>query len=219
MTDFYTAVRERENLIIQDTRKQLEYYQIELKNRDGVYRHLNCYDPRKGRECSFEVHSTPWTATILGDWCKAYTLKCEQPDMFIGFLNDDEPNINYWAEKVRNRTNLETTEYEFVKLCLFDWLDEWADEDIDAAMLDSCKYDLAEWIDIDDPFLIEHLSNWCFRYQDKDSGHLITAEPFYSFTFEDAFWDVWTEEWIRVCELLRWTACKVAAMEASKDGE
>lgn len=216
MTDYYTATRNRENGIIQETRKQLENYQIEVKNRDGVYRHLVCYDPRKGRECSFEVHSSPWTVTILGDWCKAYTLKCEQPDMFTGFLNDDEPNVNYWAEKVKNRTNLETTEYEFVLRRLFDYLDDRAEDDMDAKTLDRCKYELAEWIDIDDPFIIEHLSNWKFCYTDVATGHLVNSEPFYSFTFEDAFWDVWTEEWIRVCELLRWTACKVTEMEATK---
>lgn len=215
MTDFYTACRERENQIIQDTRKQLENYQVEVKHHDGVYRHLECYDPERGGDCSFHVYTAPWIVTILGDWCEAYTLKREQ-DMLTEFLSTDEPNVRYWAEKVQNRTSLETTEYEFVLRCLFDYLDNWADEDIDAATLDRCKYDLEQWIDIDDPLLIDHLSNWDLCYRDKDSGHVITAEPFYTFDYEDAAWDVWTEEWIRVCELLRWTACKVAAMEATQ---
>ena len=215
MTNFYTACKERENRIIQRIRKQLEDYQIEVKHHDGVYRHLECRNPAKGLECSFEVHSAPGIVTILGDWCKAYTLKREQ-DMLTEFLNTDEPNINYWAEKVQNRTRLETTEYEFVLRRLFDYLDEWADEDMDTKTLDRCKYELGEWVDIEDPLLIEHLGNWRFMYQDAETGYLVKAEPFYSFGFEDAFWDVWTEEWIRVCELLRWTACKVAAMESTK---
>lgn len=212
MTDFYTAFHERTNQIIQETREQLEDYQVEVKHRDGVYRHLECYDPGKGRKCSFSVVTWPNHVTITGDWCKAYTLEWEY-DMFASFLRTHESDVGYWSEKVQNRTRLETTEYEFVKLCLFDWLDEWADEDIDAATLDSCKYDLEQWIDIDDPLLIEHLQNWHFCYQDKNSGHTIKPEPFYNFEYEDAAWDVWTNEWIRVCELLRWTACKVAAME------
>ena len=215
MTDFYTAVRERENLIIQSVRERLEKFQIEVKHRDGVYRHLECRDPKKGLECSFHVYTAPHIVTILGDWCKAYILKAER-DMLTEFLNDDEPNINYWAEKVQNSASLETTRYEFVMRCLFDWLDDWADEDIDEATLDSCKYDLEQWIDIDHPLLIDHLSNWKFSYRDTETGRLMKVQPFYSFTFEDAFWDVWTDEWIRVCELFRWTACKVAAMEATK---
>lgn len=215
MTDFHTAARNRGNQIIQDTRKQLENYQIEVKHHDGVYRHLACYDPEKGVDCSFHVYTAPWTVTILGDWCSAYTLKREQ-DMLTNFLNRSKPNVRYWAEKVQNRTNLKTVEFEFVKLCLFDWLDEWADEDIDVETLDRCKYDLEQWIDIDDPLLIDHLQNWHFCYQDKNSGRIFKPEPFYNFTYEDANWDVWTEEWIRVCELLRWTACKVTAMEATK---
>lgn len=214
MTDFYTACKERENEIIQDTRKQLENYQIEVKHRDGVYRHLACYDPEKGLECSFEVYSGPLTVTIFGDWCEAYTLKREQ-DMLTEFLNTNEPNVRYWAEKVQSDIKLEATEYEFVKLCLFDWLDEWADEDIDAATLDSCKYYLEQWIDIDDPLLIENLKNWEFGYIDAETGQHVKIAPFYDFEYYDAYWKIFTVEWIRVCELLRWTACKVAAMEAT----
>lgn len=215
MTDFYTAVRDRENEIIQRIRKQLEDYQIEVKHHDGVYRHLECYDPERGWDRSFHVYTAPWTVTILGDWCCAYTLKRE-PDMLTEFLNRSKPNVRYWAEKVQNRTNLKTTEYEFVLQYLFDWLDEWTDEDMDAETLDRCKYELGEWVDIEDPLLIEHLGNWLFMYQDAETGHLVKAEPFHSFEWEDAAWDVWTEEWIRVCELLRWTACKVKGMEATK---
>lgn len=213
MTDFYTACQNRENEIIQKVRKQLGDYRIETPHQDRVYRHLVCFNPEKGQECSFEVYTAPHIVTIQGDWCKAYTLKAER-DMLTEFLNDDEPNIRYWAEKIQNRTKLETTEYEFVLRCLFDYLDEWADEDMDTKTLDRCKYELGEWVDIEDPQLIEHLGNWRFMYQDAATGHLVKAEPFYSFTFEDACWDVWTEEWIRVCELLRWTACKVRGMES-----
>lgn len=221
MTDFYTAAKERENQIIRDTRQQLENYQIEVKHQDGVYRHLECYDPKKGWEDSFQVYTAPGTVTIRGYWCSAYTLKStcilkSTCDMLTNFLNDDEPNIDYWAEEVENRTRLETTEYEFVKLCLFDYLDYWEEDDMDTAMLDSCKYDLEQWIDIDDPLLIDNLSNWKFSYRDAETGRLMKVQPFYSFTFEDASWDVWTEEWIRVCELLRWTACKVTGMESTK---
>lgn len=215
MTDFYTACKERENQIIQETRQQLEDYQVEVKHRDGVYRHLECRNPAKGWECSFEIHTAPYVVTILGDWCKAYTLKAER-DMLTEFLNDDEPNINYWAEKVQNRTRLETTEYKFVKLRLFDYLDAWAEDYIDTETLGACKYDLEQWIDTDDPLLIENLKNWRFCFHDKETGQLRKLEPFYAFGFEDAFWDVWTEEWIRVCELLRWTACKVTEMEATR---
>lgn len=215
MTDFYTAARDRENEIIHGVRQKLARYMIDVKHRDGVYRHLECYNPLKGRECSFQVYTAPWMVTIQGDWCKAYTLK-QEPDMLTNFLNTKEPNVWYWAEKVQNSANLETTEYEFVLRCLFDYLDEWADEDMDTKTLDRCKYELGEWVDIEDPLLIEHLGNWRFMYQDAETGHLVKAEPFYSFGFEDAFWDVWTEEWIRVCELLRWTACKVTAMEAGR---
>lgn len=214
MTDYYTACKKRENEIIQETRKHLENYQIEVKHLDGVYRHLECRNPAKGRECSFEVYSAPWTVTILGDWCKAYTLRWV-PDT-LKFLADDEPNVGYWAEKVQNSANLETVEYEFVLRCLFDYLDEWADEDMDAETLERCKYDLEQWIDIDDPDLVRQLSDWCFGYRDKDGGGIIETVPFYSFTYEDATWDVWTAEWIRVCELLRWTACKVTEMETEQ---
>ena len=214
MTDFYTAVRDRENEIIQRIRKQLEDYQIEVKHHDGVYRHLECYDPERGWDRSFHVYTAPWTVTILGDWCCAYTLKRE-PDMLTEFLNRSKPNVGYWAEKVQNQTRLKTVDYEFVKLCVFNYLDNWADGAIDAVTLDSCKYELAEWIDIDDPLLVEHLRDWEFCYQDEN-GNLVDAEPFCSLEYEDADWDVWTEEWIRVCELLRWTACKVTAMEATK---
>ncbi|NMW48925.1 hypothetical protein [Mobiluncus curtisii] len=215
MTDFYTACHERENEIIQETREQLEDYQIEVKHRDGVYRHIVCYDPERGGDCSFHVYTAPWTVTILGDWCSAYTLK-RVPDMLTEFLNRSKPNVRYWAEKVQNRTRLRTVEYKFVKLCLFDYLDEWAGEDIDAETLDECKRELAQWIDIDDPDFVRQLSDWCFGYRDKDSGDIIETTPFSSFTYEDAAWDVWTDEWIRVCELLRWAACKVAAMEVTK---
>lgn len=218
MTDFYTACRERENRIIQDTRKQLENYQVEAIRRDGVYWHLVCYDPEKDNEYSFRVYTAPWIVTILGDRCSAYTLKCEH-DMLTNFLNTDEPNIKYWAEKVQNRTRLETTEYEFVLLCLSDYLDAWAEGYIDKETLGACKYDLEQWIDTDDPLLIEHLGTWRFCFHDRETGKLRKLDPFYAFTFEDAYWDVWTEEWIRVCELLRWTACKVTAMETSKEDE
>lgn len=211
MTDFYTAVRDRENEIIQETREQLEDYQIDVKHWDGVYRHLECYSPGRGWDCSFHVYTAPCIVTILGDWCSAYTLR-RMPDMLTKFLNTDEPNVGYWAEKVQNRTRLKTTKHEFVELCLFDYLDNWADEDIDAETLDECKRELAQWIDIDDPLLVEHLRDWEFCYQD-DNGNLVNAEPFCSLEYEDAAWDVWTEEWIRVCELLRWTACEVREME------
>lgn len=214
MTDFYTACRERENEIIQDTRKQLENYQIEVKHRDGVYRHLECYDPERGGDCSFHVYTAPWIVTILGDWCEAYTLKREQ-DMFTEFLNTDEPNVGYWAEKVQNRINLETTKYEFVKLCVFDYLDNWAEDEFGAGVIDRCKYELEQLIDIYDPQLIDHLVGWRFCFQEAETGQLIKLAPFDAFCFEDATWDVWTEEWIRVCELLRWTACKVTEMEAT----
>jgi hypothetical protein len=214
MTDFYTAFHERTNLIIQDTRKQLENYKIEVKYRDGVYRHLECRNPANEWECSFEIHTAPYVVTILGDWCKAYTLKREQ-DMLTEFLNTDEPNIGYWAERVQNRTSLEATEYEFVKLCLFDWLDEWTEDYMNAETLNECKRELEKWIDIDDPDIVRHLRDWEFCYRDKE-GYIVETEPFRTFDYEDAFWDVWTEEWIRVCELLRWTACKVAAMEATQ---
>ncbi|WP_279106199.1 hypothetical protein [Mobiluncus curtisii] len=215
MTDFYTACHERENQIIQRIRKQLEDYQIEVKHHDGVYRHLECYNPERGWDRSFHVYTAPWTVTILGDWCSAYTLKRE-PDMLTEFLNRSKPNVGYWAEKVQNRTRLKTTDYKFVLRRLYDWLDYWADEDMDAETLDECKRELAQWIDIDDPDLVRQLSDWCFSYRDKDDGGIIETAPFYSFTYEDADWDVWTEEWIRVCELLRWTACKVTAMEAGR---
>lgn len=215
MTDFYTAFHERTNQIIQDTRKQLENYKIEVKYRDGVYRHLECRNPANEWECSFSVVTWPNHVTITGDWCKAYTLEWEY-DMFASFLRTHESDVGYWAERVQNRTSLEATEYEFVKLCLFDWLDEWADEDIDAETLDECKRELEQWIDIDDPELVRQLTDWCFSYRDKDSGDIIETVPFYSFTYEDADWEVWTDEWIRVCELLRWTACKVTEMEATQ---
>lgn len=216
MTDFYTAFHERTNQIIQDTRKQLENYKIEVKYRDGVYRHLECRNPANEWECSFSVVTWPNHVTITGDWCKAYTLEWEY-DMFASFLSTKKPCVMSWAEKVQNPVRLKTTEFEFVELYLFDWLDEWADEDMDAETLDRCKYYLEQWIDIDDPLLIEHLQNWHFCYQDKNSGRIFKPEPFYNFGYEDAScWDVWTEEWIRVCELLRWTACKVTEMEATQ---
>lgn len=214
MTDFYTACQNRENQIIQETRKQLEGYQVEVKHQDGVYRHLECRNPAKRWECIFEVHSAPRIVTILGDCCKAYTLKAER-DMLTEFLSNDEPNVRYWAEKVQNRTYLVTTEFEFVKLYLFDWLDEWADTDMDAETLNRCKYALEQWLNLADPLVIDHLSNWGFHYQDKN-GNLVKAEPFYDCEYEDSDWDIWTEEWIRACELLRWTACKVTAMEATQ---
>lgn len=215
MTDYYTAARNRENEIIQETRKQLEDYQVEVKHRDGVYRHLECRNPAKGWERSFQVYTAPGIVTIMGDWCKAYTLT-RQHDMLTEFLNTDEPNVGYWAEKVQNRAKLETTKYEFVKLCLFDFLDTWAEDEIDVETLDRCKYDLEQWIDVDDSLLIDHLRDWRFYHQDAQTGQFKKLEPFYSLEFEDADWDVWTDEWIRVCELLRWTACKVTAMEATK---
>lgn len=214
MTDFYVACMEREEQIIQETREQLMGYQVEVKHRDGVYRHVYCCKPGQGKICDFHVVTWPNHATITGDWCKSYILGWEY-DMFSSFLSTKEPCVRYWAEKLRNPVRLKTTEFEFVKLYLFDWLDYWADEDMDAETLDRCKYALEQWIDIDDPLLIDHLSNWCFSYQDKNSGRIFKPEPFYNFTYEDADWDVWTEDWIRVCELLRWTACKVTEMEAT----
>lgn len=213
MADFYTATRDRENEIIQETREQLEDYQIEVKHHDGVYRHLECYSPGRGWDRSFHVYTAPWTVTILGDWCSAYTLR-RMPDMLTGFLNMSEPNVGYWAEKVQNRTRLKTTKYEFVRLCLFDYLDEWAGEDIDAATLDKCKRDLGGWlVNVEDPSLLEQLNDWEFCYWDEPTEQYIEVRPFEDFLHEDANWDVWTEEWIRVCELLRWTACEVREME------
>lgn len=211
MTDFYTACRERENRIIQDTRKQLENYQVEAISRDGVYWHLVCYDPEKGSEYSFRVYTAPWIVTILGDRCSAYTLKCEH-DMLTNFLNTDEPNIKYWAEKVQNRTNLKTTEYEFVLRYLFDYLNNWADHDMEPDTLNNLKREVAKMTDIDDPLFIDNLSDLSFGYLDR-KGKPVHAQPFYNLDFEDVLWDIWTEEWIRVCELLRWTACKVREME------
>lgn len=214
MTDFYTACHERENQIIQRIRKQLEDYQIEVKHHDGVYRHLECYNPEEGWNRSFHVYTAPYIVTILGDWCNAYTLKRE-PDMLTEFLNRSEPNVGYWAEKVQNRTELKTTDYKFVLRRLYDWLDEWADGYMNAETLDECKRELEQWIDVDDPDLVRHLNDWEFCYRDKE-GYIVEAEPFRTFDYEDADWDVWTDEWIRVCELLRWTACKVTAMEAGR---
>ena len=214
MTDFYTAVRDRENEIIQRIRKQLEDYQIEVKHHDGVYRHLECYDPERGWDRSFHVYTAPHIVTIQGDWCKAYTLEAER-DMLTEFLNDDEPNINYWAEKVQNRTNLKTTEYEFVLRYLFDYLNNWADHDMEPDTLNNLKREVAKMTDIDDPLFIDNLSDLSFGYLDR-KGKPVHAQPFYNLDFEDVLWDIWTAEWIRVCELLRWTACKVAAMEATK---
>ena len=105
MDDFYTACRGRENQIIQETRKQLGDYRIEIPHQDRVYRHLVCFNPEKGKEGSFDVYTAPWIVTIHGDWCKAYTLTWRR-DMLTEFLNDDEPNVDYWAEKVQNRVNL-----------------------------------------------------------------------------------------------------------------
>lgn len=214
MTDFQTAYWERQEQIIQDTRKQLEKYQIEVKHRDGLYRHIYCHDPEKGQACSFEIHTAPGTVTILGDWCSEYTLK-RVPDMLTDFLNTDEPKVGYWAEKVQNRTNLETTESEFVMLCLFDWLDNFADIGMNAETLNRCKDEVAEWIDIEDTYVVYQLNNWRFFYRDRE-GSLVETMPFRAFEDVDADWDVWTEEWIRVCELLRWTACKITTMEATK---
>lgn len=215
MTNFYTAARDREKQIIQEVRKQLEGYRVEVKHHDGVYRHLECYDPERGGDCSFHVYTAPWIVTILGDWCKAYTLK-RMPDMLTEFLNDDEPNVRYWAEKVQNPARLETTEYEFVLRYLFDYLDNTKDDGMDKKTLDRCKNEIAQWLDIDNnnSAIIYQLNNWSFFYQHRDSGQLIETKPFG--WLDEIDWDIWTEEWIRVCELLRWTACKVTEMEATK---
>lgn len=212
MTDFYTACQNRENEIIQKVRKQLGDYRIETPHQDRVYRHLVCFNPEKGQECSFEVYTAPHIVTIQGDWCKAYTLKAER-DMLTEFLNDDEPNINYWAEKVQNPANLKTVEFEFVLRYLFDYLDNTEDDGMDKKTLDRCKNEIAQCLDIDNSNsgIIYQLNNWSFFYQHRDSGQLIETEPFG--WLDEIDWDVWTDEWIRVCELLRWTACKITEME------
>lgn len=215
MTDFYTAFHERTNQIIQETRKQLENYQIEVKHRDGVYRHLVCFNPEKGQECSFEVYTAPHIVTIQGDWCKAYTLKAER-DMLTEFLNDDEPNVNYWAEKVQNRTDLKTFSPSIILSQLEDYLDEWAvDNDIAKESVKSSKNFLRRHLDVDDPVFFDQLRDWGFRFVDI-YGEPLWMNPLYGFDFENADWNVWTGEWIRVCELLRWTACKVTEMEATR---
>lgn len=214
MTDFYTAATERENRIIQDTRQQLENYRVEVKHSDGVYRHLECYNPERRWDCGFQVHTAPYTVTITGDWSYAYALR-HMPDMLTEFLNTDEPQLGYWAEKVRNRAELKTVEYEFMLRYLFDWLEEQADEIMDAKTLERCKRELEKWIDTDEFFTVEYLNGWSFSYREKDTGCLVTGEPFYAFDYEDAEWDIWTAEWIRVCEMLRWTACKVTEIEAT----
>lgn len=214
MTDFYTAARDRENEIIQETREQLEDYQIDVKHWDGVYRHLECYSPGRGWDCSFHVYTAPCIVTILGDWCSAYTLR-HMPDMLTKFLNRSKPNVSYWAEKVQNRTNLKTTEYEFVLRYLFDYLNNWADHDMEPDTLNNLKREVAKMTDIDDPLFIDNLSDLSFGYLDR-KGKPVHAQPFYNLDFEDVLWDIWTAEWIRVCELLRWTACEVTAMEATQ---
>lgn len=215
MTDFYTAATERENQIIQKVRQQLASYQIDVKHRDGVYRHLECYNPERGWDRSFHVYTAPWIVMISGDWCNAYALKREQ-DMLTEFLNTDEPNIGYWAEKVQNRTKLETFSPSIILSQLEDYLDEWAvDNDITGESVKSSKNFLRRHLDVDDPMFFDQLRDWGFRFVDIH-GEPIWMNPLYGFDFEDAFWDVWTEEWIRVCELLRWTACKVTEMEATQ---
>lgn len=215
MTDFYTACHERENRIIQDTRQKLARYMIDVKHRDGGYRHLECYNPLKGWECSFHVYTAPGIVTIMGDWCKAYTLMRQQ-DMLTEFLNTKEPNVWYWAEKVQNPANLKTVEFEFALRYLFDYLDNTEDDGMDKKTLDRCKNEIAQCLDIDNSNsgIIYQLNNWSFFYQHRDSGQLIETEPFG--WLDEIDWDIWTEEWIRVCELLRWTACKVTVMEARR---
>ncbi len=216
MTDFYTAARNRENEIIQDTRKQLENYQIKVIHWDGLYRNLECYDPEKGAEGCFAVYFAPWIVTIIGDWFSAYTLRW-MPDIFARFRGKDEPKIGYWSIDVLNRTSLETTEPEFMLRWLFDYLEEWSEESeedgMDEETLNRCKHELEQYVNLDDPYIIWRLNEWTFSYKSLDGQYLEVA-PFD--TLNEAEWDIWTEEWIRVCELLRWTACKVTAMEATQ---
>lgn len=198
----------REKQLIQEVQEQLADYQIEVKHRDGVYRYLVCSNPAKGYERCFQVHTAPGMVTIKGRWCHAYTLVWEY-DM-LSILNTYEPLFKFCAGLLQTDTKIITVAPRVLYLGLDTYLDNWAEECcIDPGFIERCKRQLRTDFDYFDQNLIEKLKGWHLWYTDTT-----ILVPFANLPYNIApEWEAWTDEWIRVCELLRWTACKVRGME------
>lgn len=198
----------REKQLIQEVREQLADYQVEVEHRDGVYRYLVCSNPAKGYERSFQVYTAPGIVTITGRWCHAYTLKGDY-DM-LPILNTYEPLFKYCAEVLQTDTKIITVAPRVLYLGLDKYLDNWAEECcIDPGFMERCKRQLRTDFDYFDRNLVEKLKGWHLWYTDTTILVPFANLP-YDITPE---WEAWTAEWIRVCELLRWTACKAREME------
>lgn len=208
---FNELVCERESRIIRETREQLKKYEIKVLHKDGLYRHLYCFDPDRGHDCSFHVYTARGIVTVLGDWCDAWTLE-RMPDMLTQFLNQSAPNPFYWAEKVRNPNKyfaIRENEYEITRAWVHEGLKEYLKgEKLQEAIIK------ADWdIPYDDNsyYVIDALERCTFWYENCEY-QLQDYLP----EIWDCAWEVYTEEWLRVCEMLRWTAVKTLEMETAQ---
>lgn len=211
MTTFREMFEQREHKIQQETRERLENYEIKVLHRDGVYRHLYCYwpdDPYGGFNYSFHVHTSPGIITILGDWCKAWTLKRET-DMLRDFLNT-APNPRYWAEKIQN-PNARESVWESDYDCTKQWVHEYLAERYEGETLAKVLSEVDWSIPYDEPAIRVYDALEQFTFWDECEEYA----PFED--VEDYPWEVYTSEWLRVCEMLSWVAGKTVEYEKNSN--
>lgn len=202
---FSELVREREREIIFRTMARLETYAIKVLHSDGLYRDLYCFQPGNPYgegERSFHVYTRPGGIAVHGDWCSEYVLE-RVPDMLTGFFGP-RPNMGYWAEKLTVRVPVRVSEYGLTKQWLIDFLTEYADEHDMTPSEARELIDEALMLDLE-----ENVYSQLFDFEPWIGDELIS--PFGYDELDGCGWEVWSDEWIRVCCFLAWVSTKWAS--------
>lgn len=193
----------------------------------GSYRHVYCNNPRQEfpSEGSFHVYTAPGIVTINGDACDAYTLYAAQ-DPLIEIFNTPNPNPYWWAEKLVNCCPLgvaslvEDDDPEITRAWVQDQLEDWCDSTFDdSAAQQAALSTLLFYANSMVPYGDEPEEVYSALLDLKYEHDGETYQPFDSEFLSRYPWRVFTDEWLRVCEMLAWTARQVYEQEwGEQDG-